>query len=177
MTVYRHYYSPHQVISFYVLISCEVVVKVGVDGVQRHTGSAVTERVEQAVGPDLVSDSTKAEDGHLEVACVVEEEVLGLEAMVEDTTGVAVADGKDHWEVLREAAPGDFGEELATLGELHDNLDLGTGGEDLDQGDDEGIHTKLMECSAFEFSSLIHITYPLLKKLRNTLKQKAYNNA
>lgn len=117
-------------------------MKVGVDGVQRHTGSAVAERAEQAVGPDLVSDSTKAEDGHLEAACVVEEEVLGLEAMVEDTTGVAVADGKDHWEVLREAAPGDFGEELATLGELHDNLDLGTGGEDLEQGDDGGIHGK-----------------------------------
>lgn len=102
--------------------------------------------MEHSIGSDLVVEGTEPEIGDLKVAVFVEEEVFRLEIAVEDAAGVAVADGGD--ELLEELAGlvlraatvfGYFGEQLAALGELEDEEDLGFGGEDLDEADDVGV--------------------------------------
>ncbi|KAK6927183.1 hypothetical protein RJ641_008902 [Dillenia turbinata] len=110
-----------------------------------HVGGGAAERVEEAVEADLIADGAEPKVGDLEVAILVEEEVLGLEVTVEDATGVAVSDGGDKLlevaaaEVLGEAALGDLGEELAAFEEFHDEVDLGLRSENLVKLDDVGV--------------------------------------
>jgi len=105
-------------------------------------GGRATECVEEAIRVELISDRREAEIGDLEVAALVDEEVLGLEVPVEDAPGVAEADGGDELlevpprGVLLEAALGDAREELPAADELHDEVDLGLGGHDLEEADD-----------------------------------------
>ena len=95
--------------------------------------------------PDLAPDSAEAEIRDLEIPIFVDEEVLGLEVAVEDPAGVAVSDGGDKLlevaaaEIFREAGFGDLGEKLAALDEVHDEIDLRLGGEDLVELDDVGV--------------------------------------
>ena len=64
---------------------------------------------------------------------------------MEDASRVAVSDSGDELleestaEIFREAAGGQLGEELAAFGELHDEVDLGFGGEDFGELDDVGV--------------------------------------
>lgn len=51
--------------------------------------------MEEAVLANLVGDSAEAEVEDLEIAVLVEQEILGLEVAVEDATGVAESDGGD----------------------------------------------------------------------------------
>lgn len=94
---------------------------------------------------ELVGDGGKAEVGDLEVAPLVDEEVLGLEVAVEDAARVAEADGGDELlevparGVLLEAALGDAGEELPAADELHDEVDLGLCCHDLEEAHDVGV--------------------------------------
>ncbi|KAJ6804142.1 putative CBL-interacting protein kinase 6 [Iris pallida] len=91
-------------------------------------------------------EGAEAEVGDLEVAAVVEEEVLRLEVAVVDAAGVAEGDGGEELAevaaggVLAEAAvAGDAGEELAAADELHGEVDLGAGGHDLVELHDVGV--------------------------------------
>ncbi|CAH9129316.1 unnamed protein product [Cuscuta epithymum] len=94
---------------------------------------------------DLIGDGAEAEIGDLQVAVLVEEEILRLEVPVENAARVAVPDGGDELpeilpaEILAESALGDPGEELPALDELHDEIDLGLGGQDLEELDDVGV--------------------------------------
>ncbi|KAK6935645.1 hypothetical protein RJ641_032675 [Dillenia turbinata] len=101
--------------------------------------------MQETVDADLIAHSAEPKVGNLEVAILVDEEVLGLEVAVEDAAGVAVGDSGDELlevaaaEVLREAALGNLGEELAALEEFHDEVDLGLRSEDLVKLDDVGV--------------------------------------
>ena len=108
-------------------------------------GRCATKGVEEAVGVELVGDRREAEVGDLEVAALVDEEILGLEVTVEDAVGVAEADGGDKLlevpsrGILLEAALGDAREELPAADELHGEVDLGPSGHDLEEADDVGV--------------------------------------
>ncbi|GAB2224019.1 hypothetical protein Droror1_Dr00004765 [Drosera rotundifolia] len=71
--------------------------------------------------------------------------VLGLEIAVVDALDVVESDDGDELlevlagDVLLEAALGDLVEELAATDELHDEVDLGFDGHDLEELDDVGV--------------------------------------
>lgn len=111
----------------------------------RDVGGRAAEGVEEAVGVELVGDGGEAEVGDLEVAVLVDEEVLGLEVAVEHAARVAEPDGGDE---LLEVAPrgvllepplGDAAEQLPAADELHHEVDLGLGGHHLEQPHDVGV--------------------------------------
>lgn len=108
-------------------------------------GGRATEGVEEAVGVELIGHRREAKIGDLEVAALVDEQILGLEVAVEDAPGVAEPDGGDKLlevpsrGILLEAALGDAREELPAADELHDEVDLGLGGHDLEEADDIGV--------------------------------------
>jgi len=102
-------------------------------GVRRRAAGSVEEAV-----LELLRQRGEPEVGDLEVAVAVEEEILRLQVAVRHAVAVAEPERRD--ELLEVAArgglrklsaAGDFGEELAAGGELHDEVDLGFGGEHL----------------------------------------------
>lgn len=89
------------------------------------------------------AEGGETEIGDLEVARLVEEEILGLKVPVEDAARMGVGDGGNKLpeetarDVFREAAALiDAGEELAAIGELEDEVHLGAGGEHLVEAND-----------------------------------------
>ncbi|RDX80669.1 hypothetical protein CR513_38752, partial [Mucuna pruriens] len=102
-------------------------------------------RAEKAIVWDLIRNGAQAEIGNLQIAVLVEEEILRFEVAVENAAGVAVSDGGDELvevspaEVLGEAALGDLGEELAAADEVHDEENFGLSGEDLVEAHDVGV--------------------------------------
>jgi len=87
--------------------------------------------VEKAV-LEMLRQSGEAEVGDLEVSFAVEEEVLRLEVAVRHTVAVAEPERGDQLLEVparrgfrQTAATGDFGEELASGSELHDEVNFG----------------------------------------------------
>lgn len=121
------------------------VVAAAREHLRRDVGGRAAEGVEKPIGVELIGDGRESEIGDLEIAALVDEEVLGLEVAVEDAPCVAEADGGDELlevpsrDVLLEAALGDAREELPAADVLHDEVDLGLGGHDLEEADDVGV--------------------------------------
>uniref|UniRef100_A0A0A9CYR9 Uncharacterized protein n=1 Tax=Arundo donax TaxID=35708 RepID=A0A0A9CYR9_ARUDO len=106
--------------------------------------------VEQPVAADVSGERAEPEVGDLEVASIIEEQVLGLEVAVVHPAAVAEVDGGD---VLVEVPPRDVlpdapsardaGEELPATDELK-RVDLGARGHHLVQLDDVGVGHHLL---------------------------------
>ena len=101
--------------------------------------------MEKPVLANLIRHRAEAKVGDFEVPVLVEEEILRLDVAVVDAAGVAERDGGDQLlevlagDILLEAPFGDFVEELAAADVLHDEVDLGLGGHDLEELDDVGV--------------------------------------
>lgn len=101
--------------------------------------------MEETVLTDLIGNGAQAKIRDLEIAILVEQEVLGLKVAVIDAAGVAESDGGNQLleifpgNFFLEATLGDLVEKLAAADELHDEVDLGLGGHDLEQLDDVGM--------------------------------------
>ena len=101
--------------------------------------------MEKPVLANLIRDRAEPKVGDFEVPVLVEEEILRLDVAVEDAAGVAEGDGGDELlevlagDLLLEPPLGDFVEELAAADVLHDEVDLGFRGHDLEELDDVGV--------------------------------------
>jgi hypothetical protein len=118
--------------------------------VPEHLGRGVprraAERVEEAVRARVVGERAEPEVHHLEVARVVDEQVLRLEVAVEHAPRVAEVDGGDELpevaarDVLLHAPRAhDPREELPAADQLQREVDLGARGHHLVELDDVGV--------------------------------------
>ncbi|KAL0914942.1 hypothetical protein M5K25_015334 [Dendrobium thyrsiflorum] len=112
------------------------------ENLRGNVSRSTAKRVKQAVGANLFGHGGEAEIRDLKITGIIEEEVLRLEITVEDAARVAEGDGEDKLVeefsglVFGEATTGDVGEEFASLGVLHDEVDIGAGGEDFEESND-----------------------------------------
>lgn len=94
---------------------------------------------------DLIRDGAEPEIRHLQITVVIDEEILRLQITVKDAARVAITDGGDQLleiltaKIFVEPTFGNLGEELAALDELHDEVDLGLAGQNLEELDDVGV--------------------------------------
>lgn len=122
------------------------VVATASEHLRRDIRRGAAEGVEEPVLPDLIRYRAETKVGDLEIAIgVIYEEVLRFEITVEDTTGVAEGNGGDQLlevpagGVLMKTTFSHTGEKLTAADELHNEVDFGSGGHDLEEMDNIGV--------------------------------------
>ncbi|RDX72785.1 hypothetical protein CR513_47675, partial [Mucuna pruriens] len=126
--------------------------------------------VQQAVLPEVLRESAEAEVGDLEVAVLVEEEVLRFEVAVVDAAAVTEVDGGDELlevessHLFPEAAAGDLVEELPAADEFHGDVDLGFASHDFEEIHDVGVlhhvHRRDLPLDLLHHPYLHHFLFP-----------------